>query len=233
MYGDLNAFSGLSIDKVQPEAYCMRKNKKGERSMDRETRRRKARFFRLRIILSPALVIVGVVILYCGYQGLVRLSVSAMIAGVALMLAGLCLQLTLAVCPFCGARVNLHSGLLLWNYTCPHCRTNMADGSVSLRAASRKAASPAAFRRKIRLILLGLALGILVLLAAPLLGGSPVALVVGAALLISSLAAAWTIRCPQCGAWIAKQANILDFRRFSCSHCGFSADGAEPEEKIP
>ena len=81
--------------------------------MDRETQRRKACFFRLRVVLSPVLVIVGVVILYCGYQGLVYLSVSAIIAGVALMLAGLCLQLTLAVCPFCGARVNLRSGALI------------------------------------------------------------------------------------------------------------------------
>ena len=199
--------------------------------MEADTRKHKARFFRLRVILSPVLVIVGVVILYCGYQGLVRLSISAMIAAAAVILVGLCLRLTLAFCPFCGARVNLRSGLLLWNYTCPHCHTSVAHGGGELRTGPRKAASPAAFRRKVRLILRGLALGLLALLSAPLLGGSPAVLVVGAAFLIPSLAALWTMHCPQCGAWVAKQANIFSFLHFSCTHCGFSADGTEPEKE--
>ena len=205
--------------------------KRGGDPMEADTRKHKARFFRLRVILSPVLVIVGVVILYCGYQGLVRLSISAMIAAAAVILVGLCLRLTLAFCPFCGARVNLRSGLLLWNYTCPHCHTSVAHGGGELRTGPRKAASPAAFRRKVRLILLGLALGILALLSAPLLGGSPAVLVVGAVFLIPSLAALWTMHCPQCGAWVAKQANIFSFLHFSCTHCGFSADGTEPEKE--
>ena len=61
--------------------------------MDPETRRRKGRFFRLRAVLSPALVVVGAAILYCGYRGLLRLSISLMIAA-AVMLAGLCLRLS-------------------------------------------------------------------------------------------------------------------------------------------
>ena len=199
--------------------------------MEADTRKHKARFFRLRVILSPVLVIVGVVPVYCGYKGLLHLPFSVIITGVVMMLAGLCLQLTLAHCPFCGARVNLRSGLLLWNYTCPHCHTSVVDGGVSLRTGPRKAASPAAFRRKVRLILLGLALGILALLSAPLLGGSPAVLVVGAAFLIPSLAALWTMHCPRCGAWVAKQANIFSFLYFSCTHCGFSADGTEPEKE--
>lgn len=142
-------------------------------SMDTETRQRKARFFRLRVALSPVLVIAGAVILYCGYQGVVRLSVSGMIAGAAVILAGLCLRLTLAFCPFCGARINLRSGLLLWNYTCPHCHTSVAHGGGGLRTGPRTAASPAAFRRKVRLVLLGAAVGLLALAAAIPLGVSP------------------------------------------------------------
>lgn len=198
--------------------------------MDTETRRRKGRFFRLRAVLSPVLVIAGAAILYCGYRGVLRLSISLMIAAAVVMLAGLCLRLTLAFCPFCGARVNLRSGLLLWNYTCPHCHTSVADGGGELRTGPRKAASPAAYRRKVRLVLLGAALGLLVLLAAIPLGGSPGALVIGGVLLVASLIALWTMRCPSCGAWIAKQANVFAFLHFTCSHCGFSADGAEPEE---
>ena len=198
-------------------------------SMDTETRQRKARFFRLRVALSPVLVIAGAVILYCGYQGVVRLSVSGMIAGAAVILAGLCLRLTLAFCPFCGARINLRSGLL-WNYTCPHCHTSVAHGGGELRTGPRTAASPAAFRRKVRLALGGAALGLLALLAAIPLGGSPGLLVIGAAALVPSLIALWTMRCPACGTWIAKQANVFALLRFSCVHCGFSADGAEPEE---
>lgn len=199
-------------------------------SMDTEIRQRKARFFRLRVALSPVLVIAGAVILYCGYQGVVRLSVSGMIAGAAVILAGLCLRLTLAFCPFCGARINLRSGLLLWNYTCPHCHTSVAHGGGELRTGPRTAASPAAFRRKVRLALGGAALGLLALLAAIPLGGSPGLLVIGAAALVPSLIALWTLRCPGCGAWVAKQANVFAFAHFSCAHCGFSADGAEPEE---
>ncbi len=195
--------------------------------MDTETRRRKRRFFRLRVVLSPALVVVGAAILYCGYRGLLRLSISLMIAAAAVMLAGLCLRLTLAFCPFCGARVNLRGGLLLWNYICPHCHTSVADGGGELRTGPRKAASPAAFRRKVRLVLLGTALGLLTLLAAIPLGGSPVVLAVGAVLLLLSLAVLWTLHCPGCGAWIAKQANVFAFLHFSCTHCGFSADGTE------
>ena len=198
--------------------------------MDTETRRRKGRFFRLRAVLSPALVIVGAAILYCGYRGLLRLSISLMIAAAAVMLAGLCLRLTLAFCPFCGARVNLRSGLLLWNYTCPHCHTSVADGGGELRTGPHAAASPAAFRRKVLLALLGTALGLLVLLAAIPLGGSPAALVIGGVLLMTSLAVLWTLRCPGCGAWVAKQANVFAFLRFTCAHCGFSADRAEPED---
>lgn len=37
--------------------------------MDAETRRRKGRFFRLRAVLSPVLVIAGAAALYCGYRG--------------------------------------------------------------------------------------------------------------------------------------------------------------------
>lgn len=199
--------------------------------MEADTRKHKARFFRLRVILSPVLVIAGAVILYCGYQGVVRLSVSGMIAGAAVILAGLCLRLTLAFCPFCGARVNLRSGLLLWNYTCPHCHTSVVDGGVSLRTGPRKAVSPAAFRRKVRLILMGAALGIATLLSAFPLGSSPVVLIVGAVLLVPSLVILWTMRCPGCGAWVAKQANIFSFLHFSCTHCGFSADGTEPEKE--
>ena len=87
--------------------------------MEADTRKHKARFFRLRVILSPVLVIVGVVPVYCGYKGLLHLPFSVIITGVVMMLAGLCLQLTLAHCPFCGARVNLRSGLLLWNIPAP------------------------------------------------------------------------------------------------------------------
>lgn len=199
-------------------------------SMDTETRQRKARFFRLRVALSPVLVIAGAVILYCGYQGVVRLSVSGMIAGAAVILAGLCLRLTLAFCPFCGARINLRSGLLLWNYTCPHCHTSVAHGGGELRTGPRTAASPAAFRRKVRLVLLGAAVGLLALAAAIPLGVSPVLLVIGVVLLVPSLIALWTMRCPACGAWIAKQASVFALLRFSCVHCGFSVDGAEPEE---
>ena len=112
------------------------------RAMDSETRQRGARFFRLRVALSPALVIAGAAILYCGYQGVVRLSVSGMIAGAAAILAGLCLRLTLAFCPFCGARVNLRSGLLLWNYTCPHCHTSVAHGGGELQTGPSTAPLP-------------------------------------------------------------------------------------------
>lgn len=199
------------------------------RAMDTDTRQRRARFFRLQVALSPALVIAGAVILYCGYQGVVRLSVSGMIAGAAAILAGLCLRLTLAFCPFCGARVNLRSGLLLWNYTCPHCHTSVAHGGGELQTGPSTAASPAAFRRKVRLFLLGTALGLLGLAAAIPLGASPVLLVIGAVLLVPSLTALWTMRCPGCGAWIAKQANVFAFLHFSCAHCGFSAHGEEPE----
>lgn len=201
--------------------------------MDLEKQRRRARFFRLRVVLSPVLVVAGAGVFFCAYQGLMRLSVSGMIAVMLVILAGLCLRLTLAFCPFCGARVNLRSGLLLWNYTCPHCHTSVAHGGGELRTGPRKAASPAAFRRKARLVLAGAALGLAALAAAIPLGASPVLLVIGAVLLVPSLAALWTMRCPGCGAWIAKQANVFAFAHFSCAHCGFSADGAEPEEKIP
>ena len=70
----------------------------------------------------------------------------------------------------------------------------------------------------------------LALAAAIPLGVSPVLLVIGVVLLVPSLIALWTMRCPACGAWIAKQANVFALLRFSCVHCGFSADGAEPEE---
>lgn len=198
--------------------------------MDTEIRQRKARLFRLRVALSPVLVVAGAVILCCGYQGVVRLSLSLMIAAAVVILAGLCLRLTLAFCPFCGARVNVRSGLLLWNYTCPHCHTSVADGGGELRTGPHTAASPSAFRRKALLALLGTALGLLVLLAAIPLGGSPAALVIGAVLLIPSLAVLWTLRCPGCGAWVAKQFNVFAFAHFTCAHCGFSADGAEPEK---
>lgn len=153
-----------------------------------------------------------------------------MIAAAAVMLAGLCPRLTLAFCPFCGARVNVRSGLLLWNYTCPHCHTCVAHGGGELRAGPRAAASPAAFRRKVRAALLCAALGLLALAAAIPLGGAPAALVIGAVLLLS-LAVLWTLRCPGCGAWIAKQAHVAALLHFTCSHCGFSADGAEPERE--
>ncbi len=197
--------------------------------MDTKTRQRKGRFFRLRVLLTPVLVVAGAAMLYCGYRGLVRLSFPAMIAAAVMIPAGLCLRLTLAFCPFCGARVNLRSGLLLWNYTCPHCHTSVADGGGELRTGPHAAASPAAFRRKVRLALLGAALGLLALAAAIPLGGAPAALVIGGVLLIPSLAVLWTLRCPGCGAWAAKQAHVFAFLHFTCSHCGFSADGAEPE----
>jgi hypothetical protein len=42
--------------------------------------------------------------------------------------------------------------------------------------------------------------------------------VIGAVLLIPSLAVLWTMRCPGCGAWIAKQANVFAFLHVSCAH---------------
>lgn len=226
-----DASGGLFLDRVLPGAYCIEKlgGKVGS-FMNAETRRRRGRFFRLRAVLSPVLVVAGAAILYCGYRGLLRLSLSLMIAAAVVILAGLCLRLTLAFCPFCGARVNLRSGLLLWNYTCPHCHTSVADGGGELRTGPHATASPAAFRRKVLLALLGTALGLLVLLAAIPLGGSLAALAIAAVLLIPSLAVLWTLRCPGCGAWVAKQANVFGFLHFACTHCGFSADGAELEK---
>ena len=116
-----------------------------------------------------------------------------------------------------------------WNYTCPHCHTSVAHGGGELRTGPRTAASPAAFRRKVRLVLLGAAVGLLALAAAIPLGVSPVLLVIGVVLLVPSLIALWTMRCPACGTWIAKQASVFALLRFSCVHCGFSVDGAEPE----
>ena len=82
-----------------------------------------------------------------------------------------------------------------------------------------------------RAALLCAALGLLALAAAIPLGSAPAALVIGAVLLLLSLAVLWTLRCPGCGAWIAKQAHVAALLHFTCFPCGFSADGAEPERE--
>lgn len=55
----------------------------------------------------------------------------------------------------------------------------------------------------------------------------------GILLIISSipiLLSVWTLRCPKCGAWIAKQTPIWEFLHYNCKICGFSADESDKRE---
>lgn len=198
--------------------------------MKQEEREKLARWFRVRVVMAPTLALLGAVPLACGYEEILPMSLTGAIVAVAVMLMGFAMQLTLSRCPFCGARINWRSGLILWNYTCPHCHTSVANGEKELRTGPRRAdASPAAFRRKVKRLMLALAAGFLLLLASPLLDFSPVLLGAGVIVLVPVLVILRTMRCPGCGAVVASQTHIFALGHFHCSHCGFSADGAEPE----
>ena len=142
-------------------------------------------------------------------------------------------------CPFCGAHIYLRNPVLLYFYSCPSCGHSVGKGKASYlnrrlstnSVHESKHSNVAHYRRKVITIialLISWFICAILLYIFNLFNGY-----CGILLIISSipiLLSVWTLRCPKCGAWIAKQTPIWEFLHYNCKICGFSADESDERE---
>lgn len=195
---------------------------------DQETKRRKARSFRVRVLLAYLLMLGPVITFILAYQGILPVGDPLVFIGVeiAVLLVGLVLYLSVLRCPLCGHFIPVKSLFLLLVYQCPECGFR-ASGEPALATENIPEAGPAAerrFRRKVRLFCVGFPvwLAVMLLFAADILPRSALALRVMTVLALPLLALVWTLRCPACGAWVPIQRAVWELWRFRCGRCGYT-----------
>lgn len=195
---------------------------------DYETKRRRARNFRIRAILAQLLMLGAAGAFLLAYKGFLPVRNILVFMGIeiAALLTGLVLYLSVLRCPLCGHFIPAQHFFFLFFYRCPECDFR-ASGEPAMAAAGVSGADPAAerrFRRKVTLFLAGfpLWLTVMLLFAAGILPRNPLALKIMAALVLSLLALVWTLRCPACGAWVPTQRTVWELRHFRCARCGYT-----------
>lgn len=195
---------------------------------DQETKRRKARSFRVRVLLAYLLMLGPVITFILAYQGILPVGDPLVFIGaeIATLLAGLVLYLSVLRCPLCGHFIPVKNLFLLLFYQCPACDFR-ASGEPALAMENVPEVSAAAerrFRRKVRVFCAGFPvwLAVMLLFAADILPRSALALGVMAALALPLLALVWTLRCPACGAWVPVQRAVWELWRFRCGRCGYT-----------
>ena len=204
---------------------------------------RTAFWFRIRVILSTLLVLLGAGLFFAGYYGYAKkwgipIEVSFFGSG-GMIIAGFAIRATLFHCPFCGAHIYLRNPVLVYFYSCPSCGHSVGKGKASYlnrrlstnSVHESKHSNVAHYRRKVITIialLISWFICAILLYIFNLFNGY-----CGILLIISSipiLLSVWTLRCPKCGAWIAKQTPIWEFLHYNCKICGFSADESDKRE---
>lgn len=200
-------------------------------------------WFRIRVILSTLLVLLGAGLFFAGYYGYAKrwgipFEVSFFGSG-GMIIAGFAIRATLFHCPFCGAHIYLRNPVLLYFYSCPSCGHSVGKEKVfylnrrSSTNGVRKSrhSNVAHFRKKVKIIIALLMFWFIcaiLLYVFNLFNGY-----CGILLIISSipiLLSVWTLRCPKCGAWVAKQTPIWEFLHYNCKICGFSVDEKDNQE---
>lgn len=96
---------------------------------------RTAFWFRIRVILSTLLVLLGAGLFFAGYYGYAKkwgipIEVSFFGSG-GMIIAGFAIRATLFHCPFCGAHIYLRNPVLLYFYSCPSCGHSVGKGKAS------------------------------------------------------------------------------------------------------
>ena len=96
---------------------------------------RTAFWFRIRVILSTLLVLLGAGLFFAGYYGYAKkwgipIEVSFFGSG-GMIIAGFAIRTTLFHCPFCGAHIYLRNPVLLYFYSCPSCGHSVGKGKAS------------------------------------------------------------------------------------------------------
>lgn len=194
-------------------------------------------WFRIKVVLSTFLVLVGAGLFFAGYYGYAKkigipMEVSFFGSG-GMIIIGLAIRCTLFHCPICGERIYLRNPILLFFYSCPRCGQSVGkkkdfhlNSTRSLNNVYKvKSPNIVHFRRKVKIIialLISWFICAILLYIFDLFNGY-----CGILLIITSipiLLSVWTLRCPKCGAWIAKQTPIWDFLHYHCKICGFSAE---------
>ena len=97
---------------------------------------RTAFWFRIRVILSTLLVLLGAGLFFAGYYGYAKkwgipIEVSFFGSG-GMIIAGFAIRATLFHCPFCGAHIYLRNPVLLYFYSCPVSYTHLTLPTILL-----------------------------------------------------------------------------------------------------
>lgn len=206
--------------------------------MDRN--KQKAHFFRLRVVLSSAFILLGiipVIVGYFGYKGHINIPYNIpaemlLLGGGILLFVGALLFLTLLHCPFCGKRIYLTSLPQLYFYTCPYCNHSIdidkrRDLHIDESCTEYSDSISVSFRRKVLLLYFLLILWVICVFILQFF--SMFGSLFGRLIYLSAIPliiASRMLRCPYCGALVAKQAPIWEFYHFHCN-CGFSSDQCE------
>ena len=82
------------------------------------------------------------------------------------------------------------------------------------------------FKKKIRILFALITLWVLTMLILSQTGwlNFKIVCMIMIMIMIICQALVWTMRCPQCGAWVASQTPIWRYRHFKCCRCGFDSD---------
>ena len=82
------------------------------------------------------------------------------------------------------------------------------------------------FKKKIRILFALITLWVLTMLILSQTGwlNFKIVCMIMIMIMIICQALVWTMRCPQCGAWVALQTPIWRYRHFKCCRCGFDSD---------